>query len=210
MYVFLFAPLTSNLGLRVIDPIRLYPSINPELSTTKIDHRWLKRCCRLVPLFHDINHISKADSTFRKWLMGPADYALQLQFLLRNLHPKRGDADSNSTLVSNPPMDFIRFIYFQCFPTIKQRLYRPVRPGSRAFKDIFSDDGITSDELRLRFDKSAADECPPLDQKILLRGDEWIVPYWKLCHRGREPEFEQCGDQKFIVPNQEMTVISTR
>lgn len=138
--------------------------------------------------------------------MGSADHALQLQFLLRNLHPKRGDADSNSTEVPNPPRDFIRFIYFQCFPKIQQRLYLPVRPGSRAFKDIFSDDGITSDELRLRFDESAAARCPSLDQKILLHGDEWIIPYWKLCRRGKKPEFEQCGDRKYIVHNEAMTV----
>lgn len=138
--------------------------------------------------------------------MGSAEHALQLQFLLRQLHPKsESDADTDSIQESIAANSFIRFVYFQCFPKIQQRLCLPVRPGGLPFKDLFCAGRIKPAELRSRFDKSAVDDLV-LDQKILLHGDEWIDQYWKACLKGKKPGFEQCNDRKYLVYNDEMAV----
>lgn len=102
--------------------------------------------------------------------MASAEHALQLQFLLRKVHSTVESAvDTGSSPDSTAANNFIRFVYFQCFPIIQQRLFLPVRHGSLPFKDLFCAGQIKSGELRSRFDKSAADDLV-LDEKILLHG----------------------------------------
>lgn len=137
--------------------------------------------------------------------MASAEHALQLQFLLRKLHsktPSNGDPESNS---QSAAANLIRFIYFQCFPTIQQRLCLPVRHGGPPFKDLFSVGRITASQLRSSFDKSAINDLV-LDEKILLHGDEWIVEYWKACWHGKEPNLDTCNDHKYLVYDAETAV----
>lgn len=138
--------------------------------------------------------------------MRSAEHALQLQFLLRKVHSK---AASNDDPESNPDFtaanNFIRFVYFQCFPKIQPRLCVPVRPGGLPFKDLFCKGRIKVSELRSRFDKSAADDLV-LDEKILRHGDEWIVEHWRSRFKGQEPELEECDHGKYLVHNADVAV----
>lgn len=137
--------------------------------------------------------------------MGSAEHTLQLQFLLRKVHskaPSDADPESNS---ESAAANFIRFIYFQCFPKIQQRLCLPVRPAGLPFKDLFCSGRIKAAELRSRFDKSAANDLV-LGEKILLHGDEWIVEYWKACWNDKELTLEARNDRKYLVYDAETAV----
>lgn len=128
--------------------------------------------------------------------MGSAEHALQLQFLLRKLHAQPNPSANT---------DFTRFIYFQCYPKIKQHLYLPVRSGSRPFIELFSNDQITPEELLSSFDPLGA-EFLVLDEKVLLHADGWIAQYWRLCLPGQDPDFEERDGEKYLVYSAAMTV----
>lgn len=132
----------------------------------------------------------------RQGPMGSAEHALQLQFLLRKLHPQPDPAAN---------MNFTRFIYFQCYQKIQQRLCLPVRTGGRPFNELFSIDQITSEQLRSCFNPLGA-ESVVLDQKVLLHADGWIDQYWRLCLPDQYPDFEERDGEKYLVYSAEMAV----
>lgn len=112
--------------------------------------------------------------------------------MLSKLNPKNDTSPEQQSAIN-----LTRFVYFQCFLKIQQRLSLPVRPGGFQFKDLFSLDQIKHHELRSRFDKSAIDYLVP-DEKILHYGDGWITGFWVFCH-GKEPGLEVRDGREYLV-----------
>lgn len=115
--------------------------------------------------------------------MGSVEHAAQLEYLLS--HSGTPDFDTN----------FPRFVYYQCYPKIRQRLTLPVIERGHQFKELFSPGTINVEDLRLRLYHPGN---LVVNEKVMRYGDEWIDELWEKL-LGNHPAFEGCDGKKYLV-----------
>lgn len=119
--------------------------------------------------------------------MGPAQHAIQLEYLFHQLQDPTDKDCSNS---------FSRFVYFQCFPNISYRLNHPL-------SGLFHFDSIDADLLRARFVSTTGAIIH--DPKIAKHGDGWVTDLWEASLE-ETPVFELRNGIEHLVYNAESAI----